>query len=231
MNLHEKLLEIRKSCAYLKRDNDGYQFSYVSSSQTLGTLRGKMDELGVLLIPSVTSFEVRDHTTSKGGHEYFTIISMIFMWVDAENPEDKIPCLWTGQGLDSGEKGVGKALTYAEKYFMLKFFNIATDKDDPDSFQRKNEKKQQPKKPPEKKKGPPKTNPYDNYLKGCAEIKAKIIKLDGTDAAYRAGLVNFGLGKANELKGEGSLAKVGGPMCKALRDYIGIREKEIAEAA
>jgi hypothetical protein len=28
-------------------------------------------------------------------------------------------------------------MTYAEKYFMLKFFNIATDKDDPDSFQKK----------------------------------------------------------------------------------------------
>ena len=39
--------------------------------------------------------------------------------------------------MDDGEKGVGKALTYAEKYFMLKFFNIPTDKDDPDSFQKK----------------------------------------------------------------------------------------------
>ncbi|KKL28137.1 hypothetical protein LCGC14_2378110, partial [marine sediment metagenome] len=30
-----------------------------------------------------------------------------------------------------------KALTYAEEYFMLKFFNIATDKDDPDNFQKR----------------------------------------------------------------------------------------------
>ena len=29
----------------------------------------------------------------------------------------------------AGEKGVGKALTYGKKYFLLKFFNIATDKD------------------------------------------------------------------------------------------------------
>lgn len=42
------------------------------------------------------------------------------------------------QGIDTeGEKGVGKALTYAEKYFLLKQFNIATDTDDPDSFQNK----------------------------------------------------------------------------------------------
>lgn len=43
---------------------------------------------------------------------------------------------WYAQGLDvEGEKGVGKLLTYGEKYLFLKLFNIATDKDDPDSFQ------------------------------------------------------------------------------------------------
>jgi hypothetical protein len=61
-------------------------------------------------------------------------------WVDTESGESyTIP--WYGQGVDlAGEKGVGKALTYAEKYFILKQFNIPTDKDDPDSFQDKNEK-------------------------------------------------------------------------------------------
>jgi hypothetical protein len=63
-------------------------------------------------------------------------------WVNAEQPEETIECSWYGQGVDiAGEKGVGKALTYSEKYFMLKFFNIPTDKDDPDSFQAKHEDK------------------------------------------------------------------------------------------
>jgi hypothetical protein len=43
-----------------------------------------------------------------------------------------VSCRWYGQGIDSGERGVGKAMTYAEKYFLLKFFNIPTDEDDPD---------------------------------------------------------------------------------------------------
>jgi len=47
---------------------------------------------------------------------------------------------WYAQGIDlAGEKGPGKALTYAEKYFLLKFFNIATSADDPDTFQKKAE--------------------------------------------------------------------------------------------
>lgn len=137
MNIYQKLIEVRKAVPYLKKDNSGYQFSYVSSSQTLGTVRAKMDEMGLLLVPRISSQNVSDHQTKKGDHEYFTEINVDFTWVNSENPEETVTCPWYGQGLDNGEKGVGKALTYAEKYFLLKFFNIATDKDDPDSFQKK----------------------------------------------------------------------------------------------
>lgn len=144
MNIYQKLIEVRKACPYLKKDNKGYQFQYVSSSQTLGTLRAAMDENALLLVPCVNSYEVLERATKNGGKENFTLLDMTFTWVNADNPEEKIECPWTGQGLDSGEKGVGKALTYAEKYFLLKFFNIATDKDDPDAFQGKsNPPKQQ----------------------------------------------------------------------------------------
>ena len=140
MNIYQKLIEVRKSCKYLKKDNTGYKFDFVSSSQTLGSLRKAMDEQGLLLIPTVHESEIRDHATKQGAHEYFTILKMSFTWVNSDKPDEKINCLWTGQGLDSGEKGVGKALTYAEKYFLLKFFNIATDKDDPDGFQDNSQK-------------------------------------------------------------------------------------------
>lgn len=138
LNIYQKLIEVRKSVPYLKKENSGYQFKYVSSSQTLGALREAMDTQGLMLIPKVTNKEIRDHSTRKGDHEYFTAIDIEFTWVNAEAPSETIVCPWYGQGLDDGEKGVGKALTYAEKFFLLKFFNIATDKDDPDSIQKPN---------------------------------------------------------------------------------------------
>jgi hypothetical protein len=150
MNLYEKLIEIRKACPYLQKDNKGYQFAYVSSSQTLGSLRAKMDELKVLLIPRVSNAVASDKPTQKGAFQMFTQLWVEYTWVNAENPEETITCSWYGQGLDTGEKGVGKALTYSEKYFMLKFFNIATDEDDPDSFQDKG---------PSKAKSTPQTTP------------------------------------------------------------------------
>jgi len=139
MNIYQKLIEVRKAVPFLKKENEGYQFKYVSSSQTLAALREAMDANGLILIPKVLSERVQDHTTDRGKHSYFTILNIEFTWVNADNPDEKIVCPWAGQGLDEGEKGVGKALTYAEKYFMLKFFNVPTDKDDPDADQKKPE--------------------------------------------------------------------------------------------
>jgi len=141
MNIYEKLIEVRKSVPYLQKAEKGFQFNYVGSSQVLGSLKAKMDELGLLLIPSIISKEIGIHETAKGAKEYFTELVMEFTWINAEKPEEQVKCNWYGQGLDSGEKGVGKAVTYAEKYFLLKFFNIPTDKDDPDSFQTKHDEK------------------------------------------------------------------------------------------
>ena len=147
MNIYQKLIEVRKVVPYLQKENAGTQYKYVSSSQVLSNCKMKMDELGLLLVPSVTGHKVsesvieyqddKNHVT-KRTITYFTELDMIMTWVNAEDPKETISCPWYGQGVDiAGEKGVGKAMTYAEKYFMLKFFNIPTDKDDPDSFQKK----------------------------------------------------------------------------------------------
>jgi hypothetical protein len=72
-------------------------------------------------------------------------LDLEYTWINADNPEETIVIPFYGQGVDiAGEKGVGKALTYAEKYFLLKQFNIATDKDDPDAFQEKSETYRKP---------------------------------------------------------------------------------------
>ncbi len=142
-NIYQRLAEVRKTVSYLKKDNDSFQYKYVSSSQTLGNLSAKINEMGLILIPEIISQEITEHKNSKGNTEFFTKLNMNFIWVNIDEPTDRVVCHWTAQGIDNAEKGIGKALTYAEKYFMLKFFNIATDKDDPDKFQEKFETKEE----------------------------------------------------------------------------------------
>jgi hypothetical protein len=132
--LHQKLLAVQKSVGnYLQAEKQGHQYKYVGSSDVLAPVRIAMDREGLLLLA-----EVLEHSTEPGSQR-FTELTVRFVWINADNPQDREEFRWYGQGLDTGEKGVGKALTYAEKYFLLKTFHIATDKDDPDRFQRQHE--------------------------------------------------------------------------------------------
>lgn len=179
MNLYQKLVEVRKCVPYLQKENAGSQYKYVSSSQVLSNCKVKMDELGLLLIPGVTGHKVtesivefKDEKTgniTKRTTTYFTELDMTMTWVNAENPEECICSMWYGQGVDiAGEKGVGKAMTYAEKYFMLKFFNIPTDKDDPDSFQDKLDDK-----PPKQQQEPKKWSMTEKQQTELVELAVK----------------------------------------------------------
>jgi hypothetical protein len=148
INIYMKLVEVRKTVKYLQKSNEGHQYKYVSSSQVLDAVREKMDELNLLLMVEVvnknliidTVENVDKYNNTKRTSTYFTELDLKYTWVNAENPQEKIEIPFYAQGVDiAGEKGVGKALTYAEKYFLLKQFNISTDKDDPDSHQKKSE--------------------------------------------------------------------------------------------
>ena len=99
-----------------------------------------MDELGLLLIPEVedATFTRQDYTLvdSKGNtkpkSEMFCSLRLRFTWVDVESGETLV-CHWASSGQNGWDKGLGSALTYGERYFLLKFFHVATDKDDVDA--------------------------------------------------------------------------------------------------
>ncbi|MEM5662281.1 ERF family protein [Bacillus cereus] len=57
-----------------------------------------------------------------------------YEWINAEKPEERetIPWKFFGQQ-DDVSKAYGSALTYSERYFLLKFFGIPTDEDDADA--------------------------------------------------------------------------------------------------
>ena len=145
VNLLRKLVEVRKAVPYLQKSQNGHQYTYVGSSNVLAAVRDKLDEMGLVLFPKIISREVTQTVASnkdkygntKNSITYFTELFFEFTWFDSESGESYIVPFYA-QGIDTNnEKGVGKAMTYAEKYFLLKSFNIPTDNDDPDAFQKK----------------------------------------------------------------------------------------------
>lgn len=136
--IYEKLLEMQRRVDSVIRDgkNTSDKYDFASDENVLDTFRPLMDELGLLLIPSVTCAQLHEGTTRSGTVRYLTEMVITMRWYDVETGEE-LTVPWYAQGVDlAGEKGVGKALTYAEKYFLLKFFHVATKKDDPDADKR-----------------------------------------------------------------------------------------------
>lgn len=66
------------------------------------------------------------------GVQYVDIVKMTLRIVNLEDPTEFVEVESFGRGLDPGDKGFGKASTYARKYAILNAYKIATG-EDPDT--------------------------------------------------------------------------------------------------
>ena len=146
LNLYQKLHKIQCQVIGLGKDKDGQNFKYVSGTKVLDAIKPIMNELGLILKMEVLSIDnVRnDYTTSlkqdtqtkewlgKPKSEILSKVMMKFTWIDVATGE-KDENFFGANGQNDWDKGVGSAMTYAERYFLLKFFHIATDEDDIDN--------------------------------------------------------------------------------------------------
>lgn len=138
--VYRKILELQKTVrALLPNANGGgdrNSYRFVSGSKLLGYLRPKMDQLGIILKQEIVeeSHERIDYATAYGSRsEMFTALKMRFTWIDVDTGErDENEFIAFGQ--NGWDKGLGSALTYGERYFLLKYFHIATDEDDVDAL-------------------------------------------------------------------------------------------------
>lgn len=144
MNIYQKLLTIQKKINGLGKDKAAQNYKYVTGDKVLGEIKPLMNDLGLLLKQEVISIENtrQDYATKSNPNksEINSKVMMRFTWIDCETGE-KDENLFGANGQNDWDKGVGSALTYAERYFLLKFFHIATDEDDIDNPDRKPEEK------------------------------------------------------------------------------------------
>lgn len=149
MNIYQKLAKIRKPVEVLQKNKSGYGYKYVTEDVILSKITGLMDKLGVSLIPSivagttvVTPYNYTKTKSTKSGEIYEEQVNEILVncdmqwqWVNNEKPEDRVIVPWSmvGQQTDASQ-AFGSGLSYASRYFMLKYFNVATSDDDPDNW-------------------------------------------------------------------------------------------------
>ena len=68
---------------------------------------------------------------TKKSTTFMTRIETVYRFVNVDSPNEYIETITFAEGIDSQDKGSGKAMTYADKYALMKAYKISTG-DDPD---------------------------------------------------------------------------------------------------
>lgn len=159
LKLLKKIMEIQRGVTAIVKDSESgalefkngkmkNAYSYASSVAVLNRIRPLMDEHGVLLLSDIISetheqveitktvlLENRTAERYKVRENLFRL-DIRFTWLDAESGET-LTNDWVSYGMNGQEKGIGSALTYGKRYYLLQFFNIPTPEDDPDAMEKK----------------------------------------------------------------------------------------------
>jgi hypothetical protein len=132
-NLRQKLAEIRKELEGFKKDASGYGYMYPSGEQVLGSIKDKMDELGVMLEPHIVNPKAE-----SAGKGFLVTAEMKYIWINVDDDKDRIEIPWymVGEQKDASQ-AFGSALTYSQRYFVMDYFNIPQREIDPDELKKR----------------------------------------------------------------------------------------------
>lgn len=140
MSVYKKLHQVQKATRSLAANAEGQtgaaRYNYVSGSKLLATIRPLMDSLGLMLtqeVLEITNNPITYMTRNGEKTEMFTTCHIKFTWVDTEDGST-LENHFYANGMNAWDKGLGSCLTYAERYYLMKTFHIATDEDDIDAL-------------------------------------------------------------------------------------------------
>lgn len=122
-NIHQRLHAAMQAVKYIQKEQkNGMKYTIVSHDAVTAKVRPQLVEQGIVYYP------VSIHREQVGNR---TEVDLVLRFVNIDDPADFIEVAGIGYGIDSQDKGPGKAVSYAVKYCLLKALGLETG-DDPD---------------------------------------------------------------------------------------------------
>lgn len=125
INIHQRLHAIMSAVKYVQKSEKTVngQYRFVTHDSVSASIQPELINNGVLIVTSVKDYK-------QDGNR--TCVDLEISFVNIDNPEDKLIINAFGYGIDTQDKGPGKAISYAVKYALLKTFCLETG-DDPEN--------------------------------------------------------------------------------------------------
>lgn len=137
MNIFEKINEVMKSIEYLAKDDQvafgTTKYKAISEEKVTTAVREQLVKQGIVIIPVEQQSENKELIRTDKSVNMLTSVHVKYRIQNIEDINDYIEVESNGTGVDTQDKGVGKAMTYAYKYMLLRTFAIPTG-EDPDKI-------------------------------------------------------------------------------------------------
>ena len=145
LNIFQRMLaatsEINRVAKNLKVDiSKSQSYKAVAESDVLEAVKPIEEKYGIYSYPvsrTVIKDEAYTTTSEYDGRKsekttFFIRLATVYRFVNIDKPDEYIDITTYGDGVDTQDKAPGKAMTYADKYALLKAYKIQTG-DDPDA--------------------------------------------------------------------------------------------------
>ena len=139
-NIFQRISKVMGEVEYLAKDDmvvtnakTGAGYKAISEEKVTNEVRKAMIKHGIVIIPVDMNVERQDEVLKDyQGNEKMNRITTADIKYRIQNIDDKddyVMAVSSGTGVDTQDKGVGKAMTYAYKYLLLRSFAIPTGED------------------------------------------------------------------------------------------------------
>lgn len=136
MNIYEKMLGITSELSRVAKNLEvGYgqnKYKATGEADVLAAIKPLENQYKVYSYPIKREIiETGELETKTGTKNLFLRIATTYRFINVEKPDEYIEITSYGDGVDTQDKSVGKAMTYSDKYALMKAYKIITG-DDPD---------------------------------------------------------------------------------------------------
>lgn len=147
LNLYQKIQAVSNDIKNIEKNmtvgKGSYSYKAVQDIDVVLEVKESETKHGLVSIPikqELIKTEIIKTQKTDGGESinYVDVVKMTLRIINIDKPDEFIDVESYGRGLDSADKGFGKASTYARKYALLNAYKIATG-EDPDKDKSKDQ--------------------------------------------------------------------------------------------